>query len=99
MAPAACSTSRNVVSAATALAGLTSAATRVAAGTNSRSSPNCFAANSRLRKLIPVRLLPGRARLATRPSLKEDGMDVARRAGDALAAHKKLGKLYPEGGS
>ena len=26
-------------------------------------------------------------------------MDVARRAGDALAAHKKLGKLYPEGGS
>jgi hypothetical protein len=31
--------------------------------------------------------------------LKEDGMEVAGRAGDALAAHKKLGKLYPEGGS
>jgi hypothetical protein len=31
--------------------------------------------------------------------LKEDGMEVANRAGDALAAHKELGKLYPEGGS
>ena len=31
--------------------------------------------------------------------LKEDGMEVANRRGDALAAHEELGKLYPEGGS
>jgi hypothetical protein len=35
----------------------------------SRRSSSRFAANSTLKKLTPVRLLPGRARLATRPSL------------------------------
>src|SRR5262249_11340743 len=45
----------------------TSTATRVAAGTSSRRSSSRFAANSPLIKLIPVRLPPGRARLATRP--------------------------------
>jgi len=69
MARAADSNSRNVVSAMAALAGLMSAATRVAAGTNSRRSPSCFAANSILKKLTPVRLPPGLARLGTTPSL------------------------------
>ena len=63
------STSLNVVSVFAALAGLTSTATRVAAGTSSRRSSSRFAVNSPLKKLIPVRLPPGRARLATRPSL------------------------------
>ena len=40
------STSLNVVSVVAVLAGLTSTATRAAAGTNSRRSPSCFAANS-----------------------------------------------------
>ena len=65
----AASKSLNVDSVLDALAGLTSTATRVAAGTSSRSSPSRFAANSVLKKLTPVRLPPGRARLATRPSL------------------------------
>ena len=52
-----------------ALAGLTSTATRAAPGTSSRRSSSRFAANSHVKKLIPVRLPPGRARLATRPSL------------------------------
>ena len=69
MARAAGSTSLTVVSVFAALAGLTSTATRVAAGTSSRSSSSRFAANSPLKKLMPVRLPPGRARLATRPSL------------------------------
>ena len=51
------------------LVGLTSTATRVAAGTSSRRSSSRFAVNSPLKKLIPVTLPPGRARLATRPSL------------------------------
>src|SRR5436190_1414168 len=45
-----------------------STAIRVALGTSSRKSPNCFAPSSPVKKLIPVRLPPGRARLATRPS-------------------------------
>ena len=68
MARAAVSTSFNVVSVFPALAGLTSTATRVAAGTSSRRSSSRFAANS-AEKIDPVRLPPGRARLATRPSL------------------------------
>ena len=51
------------------LAGLTSTATRIAAGTSSRRSSSRFATNSPIKKLTPVRLPPGRARLATRPSL------------------------------
>ena len=59
----------HVISAFVALAGLTSTATRVAAGTSSRRSSSRFAVNSVTKKLIPVKLPPGRARLATRPSL------------------------------
>ena len=69
MARAAVPASRTVDSAGVALAGSTSTATRVAAGTSSRRSSSRFAANSLEKKLIPVRLPPGRARLATRPSL------------------------------
>ena len=69
MARAAGSMSLNVVSANAGSAGLTSTATRVAAGTSSRRSSSRFATNSALKKLIPVRLPPGRPRLATRPSL------------------------------
>src|SRR5215467_13067339 len=65
MARAAASTSLNMVS-GTKL-GLTSTATRLAAGTNSRRSSSRFAANSSVRRLMPVRFPPGRARLATRP--------------------------------
>jgi len=68
MARAAGSTSLNVISVFGALAGLTSTATRVAAGTISRRSSSRFATNSVVKILIPVRLPPGRARLATRPS-------------------------------
>src|SRR5262249_8322282 len=63
------STSLNVVSVVVTLAGLTSTATRSADGTNSRRSNSRFAVNSALKKLVPVRLPPGRARLATSPSL------------------------------
>src|SRR3954454_22048742 len=68
-ARAAGSTSLMVVSAFAVLAGLTSTATRTAPGTSSRNSSSRLATSSPLRKLIPVRLPPGRARLATRPSL------------------------------
>src|SRR5262249_34216975 len=69
MARAADCTSRNVGSVLTAFVGLMSTATRVAAGTSLRSSSSRFAVNSALKILIPVTLPPGRARLATRPSL------------------------------
>ena len=69
MARAAAATSLNVDSVLAALVGLTSTATRVAAGTSSRKSSSRFAANSLREKIDPVRLPPGRARLATRPSL------------------------------
>src|SRR5262249_9881630 len=69
MVRAAGSTSLNVVSVFVALAGLTSPATRVAAGTSARRSSSRFAVNSPTRKLMPVRLPSGRERLATRPSL------------------------------
>jgi hypothetical protein len=61
--------SRDTVSAIDALAGLTSTAMRTALGTNSCRSASRFATNSAAKKLIPVRFPPGRARLATRPSL------------------------------
>ena len=54
-------------------------ATRAAAGTNSRKSPNRFDTNSATKTLIPVKLPPGRARLATRPSLTGDEDDGDRR--------------------
>src|SRR5262245_23104675 len=68
MARPAASTSRKVVVLAV-LAGLTSTAIREALGSISRSSSSRFAVNSVLRRLTPVRLPPGRARLATRPCL------------------------------
>ncbi len=49
--------------------GLTSTATRLAAGTSSRKISSRLAVISPLNRLSPVRLPPGRARLATRPSL------------------------------
>ena len=69
MMRAAASTSLTVVSVFPALVGLTSTATRAAPGTSSRKSSSRFATNSPLKKLIPVALPPGRAKLATRPSL------------------------------
>src|SRR5262244_2834191 len=59
--PIACApacTSCNVLSVLVAWAGLTSTASRFAAGTISRSSSSRFAANSVNRKLIPVKLPP-----------------------------------------
>src|SRR6266478_3918410 len=75
-ARAAGSTSLNVVSVFVAMAGLTSTATRAAPGTSSRRSSSRFATNSVETKLIPVRLPPGRARLATRPSLTGSSLTV-----------------------
>ena len=49
--------------------GLRSTSTRAAVGTSSRRSSNRFPSNSLVKKLIPVRLPPGWARLATRPRL------------------------------
>src|SRR5262245_36470780 len=69
IARAAGSKSLIVFSVLVTLAGLTSTATRTAAGTSSRRSSSRFAVNSTLKKLIPVRLPPGRATLVTRPSL------------------------------
>src|SRR5262249_8295630 len=69
MARAAAVTSRNVDSVLVGLVGLTSTATRVAAGIRSRSKVRRFAANSAVKKLIPVAFPPGRARLTARPSL------------------------------
>src|SRR5262249_28532335 len=50
-----------------ALVGLTRTATRTALGTSSRNSPSRLARTSEVRKLIPLALPPGRARLATKP--------------------------------
>jgi uncharacterized membrane protein YhaH (DUF805 family) len=69
MARAPANVSLSVDSEVIALEGLTSTATRVAAGTISRTSSSRFAANSVAKLLIPVTLPPGWARLATRPSL------------------------------
>src|SRR5262245_13928535 len=69
LARAADSTSLNVDSVLVAWVGLMSTATRAAPGTSSRRSSSRFAVNSPTRKLTPVKLPPGRARLATRPSL------------------------------
>src|SRR6516165_11065567 len=69
MARAAVVTSFTVDSVLVALAGLTSTVTRAAAGTNSRRRFSRFAPTSAVKKLIPVALPPGRARLVTRPSL------------------------------
>src|SRR2546430_1239012 len=67
-ARAASCTARKVMSMATPVPGLTRTANRDALGTNSCRSPNCFDATSKAKKLEPVALPPGRARLLTRPS-------------------------------
>src|SRR6516162_6869258 len=56
-------------SARAGLAGLTKTATWVNAGTSSRRSSSRFGTNSPKKKLTPVRLAPGRERLATSPRL------------------------------
>ena len=65
---AARSSALSVVSAAGPV-GLMSTAMRAVAGMSSRRSSRRFATSSALKILMPVRLPPGRARLATRPSL------------------------------
>jgi hypothetical protein len=60
--------SRDKASARVRLVGLTSRAIVVAVGTNWCSSSSCFAPTSTLRLVTPVRLLPGRFRLATSPT-------------------------------
>jgi hypothetical protein len=69
MARAASGIYRNVNSALVALAGLTSTAIRTALGTSSCRRPSRLVATSTLKILMPVAFPPGRARLATRPSL------------------------------
>src|SRR5262249_40089902 len=49
--------------------GSTSTPTRTAPGCNSCNNPSCFAPSSAVTNATPVTLLPGRLRLATRPSL------------------------------
>src|SRR6516165_6060389 len=68
MARAASGISREVVLALVTLAGLTSTAMRIALGTRSCKSPSRLATTSATKKLMPVALPPGRARLATNPS-------------------------------
>ena len=58
---------------------------RAAPGTNSRNSPSRLAARSAAKKLTPVRLPPGRAKLATRPSLT-GSLPVAKTMGIVVVA-------------
>src|SRR5262245_43212388 len=67
MSSAAACTSLTVDWAVGGLAGLTRTPTRAAVSNSSRSRPSRFAASSVTKKLMPVTLPPGRARLATRP--------------------------------
>src|SRR5262245_53990586 len=59
--------SRSMASVVVALAGLTSTAKRTALGTSSCKSPSRLVASSAAKKLMPVALPPGRARVTTRP--------------------------------
>ena len=68
MSRAAASISRNVDS-ALRIGRIDEYADTAAPGTSSRKSSSRFATNSAEKKLTPVRLPPGRVRLATRPSL------------------------------
>src|ERR1700730_3458943 len=61
--------SRNMASVKEALDGLTSTPIRTALGTRSCKRPSRLAPTSEAKKLTPVGLPPGRARLATRPNL------------------------------
>src|SRR5262249_39806920 len=92
---AAAPTSLTVVSVYSASAGLIITATRVAAGTSSRRSSSRFAVTSVLKKLIPVRLPSGRARLATRPSLTGSGPTTKTTGIDVVAAFAANAGLTP----
>src|SRR5262249_29278257 len=78
-----------------ALEGLTSTATRVAAGTISRRSSRRFAANSIAKLLIPVKLPPRWARLATRPSLTGSSPTLKAMGIVVVAALAATAKLFP----
>src|SRR5262249_51561659 len=104
IARAAGSMSLNVVSKVLGLAGLTKTATAAACGTSSRNSSSCLATSSELKKLIPVRLPSGRARLLTRPSrtgssetMKRTGIVADRRPtpnDDRHAPANQLGRQF-----
>src|SRR5215471_15415215 len=66
---AAAFTSFTVLSALSTLLGFTSTPMRAVLGKSSRRIPSLFFVSSAEKKLIPVALLSGRERLATRPSL------------------------------
>ena len=94
MARAAASTSLNVVSAFAALAGLTSTATRAAAGTSSRRSSSRFAANSSTEKIDPgqVAARPGEAGDKTKPDrVFADDEDDRDRRGCRLGRQRRQG--------
>jgi hypothetical protein len=57
----------------------------LADGTSSRKTSNCFATSSLLRKFTPVKLPPGRARLATRPD-ETGSRPVAKTTGMVVVA-------------
>src|SRR5262249_15076020 len=89
----------NVVSVSTALTGLTSTAIRAAWGTITRNSSSRFAVNSPLKRLTPVRLRLGRARLETRPSRTgacRDESDGDRRA-CSLGRLRAIGRRSDQG--
>ena len=92
MARAAGSTSLNVDSVLPALAGLTSTATRAAAGTSSRRSSSRFAANSAVEKIDPCQVAarPGEAGDKTKPDrVFADGEDDGDRRGCRLGRERR----------
>ena len=95
MARAPADASLTVDSEVVALEGLTSTATRVAAGTISRRSSRRFAANSFAKLLVPVTLPPGWARLATRPSLTGSSPTLKTMGIVVVAALAAAAALFP----
>jgi hypothetical protein len=99
-AAAKAASTRNVDAAFVASAGLTRTATRTARGSSSCSRSSRFAANSPMKKLIPVMLPPGRARLATRPAARAIGLQVqvlnASTSGEINAAFENVGRDRPD---
>src|SRR5262245_25859937 len=91
MARAAGSSWRNVASVACTLAGSTSTATRAIPGASSRRSSSRFATTSPVRRLIPVRLPPGPARLATaaRAGPPAEVAGIGREIALALLRHRR----------
>src|SRR5262249_11311371 len=96
-------TSLTVVSVSVAFVGLTSTATRVAAGTRSRRSSSRFATTSPLRKLMPVRTdaeielafeTLARQRIAALTVVAGPVFDTRREKLVALSAHHALPTMY-----